>query len=379
MSVKSVAVIAGLFAGDAAMCLAEITITPAIFPDATICRLSAINNQGFALGVAGVGGGDSLFPFSWSMQTGVVPIPSLGVPMSFGDVNESGVANAQRVLQASPLILNALRWSASGGFVELPRIGTLPSSHVSRAINEAGDIVGRNDVAGGSSAAAVAWPAAGGVVDLGSFGGTVSAAQGINDSGLIVGRSRDATGVTRAFKTTIGQPLTMLPSLAADGSATAMAVNNSGTIFGTAPALDNREIQIWYPDGSSQLIPRTAGFADIQFATANNNNEAVGLLEDATSSFYAMYYSAATGMIELHTLLSAEDQEKWQLFTADDINDNGWIVGSGRYDADGPLGIEPPIIAGFVMQVPEPQSAIFLAAAGCIIRRARRLGRTYAR
>jgi probable HAF family extracellular repeat protein len=78
-------------------------------------------------------------------------------------------------------------WTASGGMVD---IGSLGGSHGSdaAAVSDDGEVVGSSYVPGNASYHAVAWTEAGGIVDLGTLsGGHYSIALAVNNSGEIAG------------------------------------------------------------------------------------------------------------------------------------------------------------------------------------------------
>ena len=54
------------------------------------------------------------------------------------------------------------------------------------------------------------------------------------------------------------------------------------------------------------------------------------------------------------------------------ISDTGWITGTGWYDADGLLGPIQPIQRVFLMQIPEPSTAVLLAGVAFLTLRRRR-------
>jgi probable HAF family extracellular repeat protein len=69
-------------------------------------------------------------------------------------------------------------------------IGSLGGSYSdARGINDAGQVVGQSDTAGGARHAFITGPDGMGMRDLGTLGGADSYAQGINDAGQVVGWS----------------------------------------------------------------------------------------------------------------------------------------------------------------------------------------------
>ena len=69
------------------------------------------------------------------------------------------------------------------------------------------------------------------MVDLGTLGGTNSAAFGINDRGQIVGQSQTGAGADRAFLWTVKEGMVDLGTLGG-GSSVAFGINNRGQIVG---------------------------------------------------------------------------------------------------------------------------------------------------
>ena len=78
------------------------------------------------------------------------------------------------------------------------------------AINNNGQVVGDSDFPGQR---AFLWTVSTGMIDLGTLGGTISSARGINDSGQVAGFSNDASGKTRAFLWTDRTGMTDLGTL----------------------------------------------------------------------------------------------------------------------------------------------------------------------
>ena len=82
-------------------------------------------------------------------------------------------------------------------------LGTLGGTYSSAyGINDAGQVAGASDTAGGAYGHAfITGPNGMGMRDLGTLGGTYSYAYGINDAGQVVGGSTTAGGAYHAFIT----------------------------------------------------------------------------------------------------------------------------------------------------------------------------------
>ena len=76
-------------------------------------------------------------------------------------------------------------------------LGTLGgTAQLALGINDAGQVVGDSNTAGGDFHAFITGPNGMGMRDLGTLGGTYSDAYGINDAGQVVGESDTAGDVT---------------------------------------------------------------------------------------------------------------------------------------------------------------------------------------
>jgi hypothetical protein len=60
------------------------------------------------------------------------------------------------------------------------------------------------------------------------------------------------------------------------------------------------------------------------------------------------------GPIAVETLLSAEDQRRWDLVEIVDVNDSGQLVGWGRFNPDGTAG-EPGTRQEIFLMTPTPE------------------------
>ena len=149
------------------------------------------------------------------------------------------------------------------------------------AINIGGTIVGITSVA--SVNHAFSYTSSGGLKDLGTFGGTAGYANGINDSGTIVGDYADSNGSAHAVSYANGV-VTSLDSSGTYAMSVATAINNSGTIVGYAgagPIGNTLPIAFVYSNGElsnlNSLVSGLPGGESLVQATAiNTNGDIVG-------------------------------------------------------------------------------------------------------
>jgi len=114
-------------------------------------------------------------------------------------------------------------------------------------------------------------------MDLGSLGGDCTGANGINDSGVVVGYSTfDDTGVTRAFMWKDGV-MTGLPSPGA-GQAEALAVNSSGVIVGRSRGPGGYDRAVVWRDGGVKVLARLVDRGPDHLEAAVSINDAGQIL-----------------------------------------------------------------------------------------------------
>ncbi|HLV79760.1 MAG TPA: hypothetical protein VKT32_05735 [Chthonomonadaceae bacterium] len=148
-------------------------------------------------------------------------------------------------------------------------------------------------------------------------------ANGINNSGVIVGQSITDSGVNHAFLyTNILSDLT--PTLS--GASAATAINASGQVAGvyTNPAIEEPDAFLW-TNGSMTEIG-TLGISSMAHAL-NSYGLVVGESATSGNGTHAFLYANA-GIMDLNTLLPANSG--WTLVSAYGINDVGQIVGVGN-------------------------------------------------
>jgi probable HAF family extracellular repeat protein len=207
-------------------------------------------------------------------------------------------------------------WSRSNGSQSIGLIGTNSGG---AAINNSGNVVGAGDPDHSGNLQAFASQSAGSVQWLGSLGGNLSAAIGVNNSSAAVGLSYTSSNSQHAFLWTQGggmQDLT--PNLTSIGGATAVAINSSSQVAGYYFPNGSRNTLgfVWTQAGGLQNIGSSGTLA---FAI-NDSGTVVG--QSPFASFrHAFSWTHNGGIVDLGTLGGVTS-------SALSINSRGWIVGT---------------------------------------------------
>jgi len=271
----------------------------------------AINNNG---AVAGVGG-------EIPNRGGVVldqgrrdlPFPSSRGGGSFiAAINSSGTAAGYYWGLSGTSSISFL-WSKGVG-TELASLG---SAYIS-GINDAGDVVGARSGQAFVYRDGVA-------ANLGTLGGSYSAALAINNLGVIVGESSTGAGLTHAFRFENGV-MTDLGTLGG-GTSQALAVNDAGVVVGWAETSNGELHPAMFKDGAVIDL----GQPGCPQGAANAINEAgtiCGVIKNSAGS--RPFVFDADGWHDLGPLL---ERHALHNCTLTGINDLGQIVGYGTLSA----------------------------------------------
>jgi probable HAF family extracellular repeat protein len=277
--------------------------------DADYSEAWAVNNQGQVAGISWSATNDLTRATVWNGTTAT----NLGMVPGADASHARAINNSGQVVGWSTTDGNtyATIWNGTTGTA----LGVLPGADASyaRAINNGGQIAGWSTINGNTHATIWNGTTA---TDLGTLtGGNASAALAINDKGQVAGRSTFLAGSFAYHATTWdGSKITDLGTLGGDYSE-ARAINEAGLVVGWADTRDDQtSATLW----------------------------------------------SGTEVIDLNIYLDKSLVDAgWVLTGADDISDQGWIVGAAYNNLTQQTH-------GFLMApIPEPETyAMLLAGLG---------------
>lgn len=181
------------------------------------------------------------------------------------------------------------------------------------------------------------WTDATGLMSLGTLGGSGSTAAGIAESGLAVGHSIDASGITKAcqYRPGVGLGALSFPDPAAESRARAISSNGSVAVGMYADTIGKPHPVRWLlPSNTWQPLPDLAGYTSGDALGVNNNNWAVGWASNGITPVRAVLYHPQDGTLDLNAI-TADLPAGVTLRTAAAINNDGVIVGAALVDTGG--------------------------------------------
>lgn len=168
------------------------------------------------------------------------------------------------------------------------------------------------------------------MIDIGSLGGGLTLAQGVNDGGMVVGLSLSSSGAERAFAEYDGVMVDL--GTLGGASSVARAVNADGVITGGAQRRRGQQryqhAAIWV-DGRAVDLGTLGGELSEAFAI-NDTGQVVGWAFDRARRQRAFLWTPGRGMIDLGDLGTPTA-------SAVAINDAGQVVGFAQPAGD-PFG-----------------------------------------
>jgi hypothetical protein len=162
--------------------------------------------------------------------------------------------------------------------------------------------------------------------DIGSLGGGYTLVRALNNRGVVVGESLDATepfGNILAFRWTAAGGMRALPGTSV---ASASAINDRNQIVGWtgAPGVSDRAV-LWNPDGRTiDLGPLP--FSLSQASTINSRGESGGFADVAGGAIHATKWTATGTVIDLGSL------DNNGFASTDFVNDRGDAAGESGND-----------------------------------------------
>lgn len=225
-----------------------------------------------------------------------------------------------RDLHGAPLTGKALSWASA-----TPGVATVDASGLVTGVS-AGEAIITATSEGRSSNATVTVINSTAAIDLGTLGGTSSQAQGINESGQVVGSSTLANGNTNTQHAFLWQSGAMfdLGVLPGGSTSTAQDINNNGQVAGSSSG----HAFLWTPaqpgGTTGTMADLGTGLGDIGAIgiALNDPGQVVGisfLMEGETLVRHATLWQGGT-VADLGTLAGGESE-------ALGINANGQVVG----------------------------------------------------
>jgi probable HAF family extracellular repeat protein len=250
----------------------------------------------------------------------IKPPPTLGGSRLYSQ--PYGFSDLDQIVGASGLVKginvsHAYLWSKKGGIQDLGTLGGTNSAAM--VINDSGQIAGGSQISGDATEHAFLWTSSGGMQDLGVFpGDDISMVSGLNNLGQVVGTSWLTTdvGTQQAF---LWAPSTGMAELTSLGGKQSVAngISDAGQVVGWFyPGDGFLHAFVWTANGGVQDLGQNSGAIGV-----NNLGQVVGSASFA-SGLHAFLWTSQTGLQDLGSLGG--------ISVGNAINQNGQVVGFFR-------------------------------------------------
>jgi probable HAF family extracellular repeat protein len=256
-----------------------------------------VNQRADVVGFSDIAGNVATRAFLWTEERGMRDLRTLGGANS----SAQGINNRRQVVgdaetangRTLPFI-----WQPGQGMrrLNINPLGGPGSEGRATSINETGEVAGYVALEGlvdpqTSPARAFRWTPGRGIQDIGTLGGDLSQAWGINDRGDVVGLSSDATGASQAFLWTERRGMQGLGTLGG-AYGNALSINASRVVVGESLNENGGLFPFVWTKGSGMRQLPIAGVGGVGGAAVgiNEKNEIAGLVFTADGGLRAVLW-----------------------------------------------------------------------------------------
>jgi probable HAF family extracellular repeat protein len=287
----------------------------------------ALNDLGQAAGVSETPYGAIATLFSNGKASSLGTLEPLDVAIATA-INRSGQVVGYEPFSSDPNnTFHAFLYS-TGSMKDIHSASLFPSGTIAEGINESGVVVGQGQFTSGSFHAFLY--ANGKMVDIGPPGAYQASAYAINDAGQVVGDSYVSGGQQTGFLYTNGN-VTNLGVPSGAYATSAVAINSTGQIVGAIYFTRPPSHAALYSNGLWTDLGGIAGAAGSHATSINTAGQVVGISVFPTTSYHPYRPGKHVGFIvrngspvDLNTLIASNSG--FTITDATGINDSGDIL-----------------------------------------------------